>query len=239
MTEVLAQLGEHRSAAWEAVAGERRKPVYRLAKRAFDLVVALLLLLVLSPLLLAIALAIVVDSGRPVLFRQARLGAVRRPDGTWQPTPFTILKFRSMAVNADESVHAAHIRAFVDGQLTKSGVGFKLEQDPRLTRIGRFLRRTSADELPQLLNVVRGQMSLVGPRPVPLYEATLYKARYARRFAALPGITGLWQVRGRASLTVDEMMELDLDYVDRASLALDLRILAATVPAVLRGEGVA
>jgi lipopolysaccharide/colanic/teichoic acid biosynthesis glycosyltransferase len=199
--------------------------------------VATVVLVLLSPLLLVVSVAIVLDSRGPVLFRQSRLGSVRRRDGIWEPRTFRIFKFRSMTVGADEGVHAEHVRAYVNGGLDTAGAGFKLARDARVTRVGRLLRRTSLDEVPQLLNVLRGEMSLVGPRPVPVYEAVLYDSRSARRLAALPGLTGLWQVRGRSRRTHDEMMELDLEYVEQRSLLLDLHILLATVPAVVRGDG--
>ena len=221
------------------------RPLYFVAKRSLDVLVAGLLLLVLAPVLLLVALAIVLETPGPVLFSQQRAGSRRRSTGgeaTWEVRSFRIYKFRTMVRDADSVLHEAHIRAFVEARLENdngAGATFKLRSDPRVTLVGRVLRRTSIDELPQLINVLVGQMSLVGPRPVPLYEAELYSPRERERLHALPGITGLWQVNGRCDLSFDEMIRLDVEYVRRRSLALDLAILARTLPAVLsmRGAG--
>jgi lipopolysaccharide/colanic/teichoic acid biosynthesis glycosyltransferase len=140
-----------------------------------------------------------------------------------------------MVANADETVHEKHIEAFVSGRIDDEN--FKLANDSRITRVGYYLRKTSMDELPQLINVVRGEMSLVGPRPVPTYEVALYQQWHHERLAALPGMTGLWQVEGRSHVTFEEMVSMDIDYVRRASLGLDLSILVRTIPAVLSGRG--
>ena len=218
--------------------------VYFAVKRGMDLVISAATLAVLSPLIALIALAIRLDSPGPVFFRQERVGARRRRIGgvtRWETTTFRIYKFRSMVQNADQSVHRAHIQAFVQGQIEAEGEerNFKLTGDPRITRVGSVLRRTSLDELPQLFNVIGGEMSLVGPRPVPTYEVEGYQARHFERLAAYPGITGLWQVEGRSRVTFNEMVEMDIDYVRRRSLLLDLSILLRTVPAVLAGRGAA
>ena len=225
----------------------RRRRVYFACKRSLDLVVATTVLLLATPLLVLIAVAIKLDSPGPVLFRHERVGSRRRSTGgaiTWETRPFQMWKFRTMRSDADNSVHEAHIRAFVEGRLGgENGNGngngatapFKLQNDPRITRVGRTLRRLSLDELPQLVNVIAGTMSLVGPRPVPPYEASLYPS--VERFAAKPGVTGLWQVRGRCDLPFEKMKQLDLSYVRSQSLTLDLKILALTVPAVLSGRG--
>jgi exopolysaccharide production protein ExoY len=214
-----------------------------LAKRVFDLLVASLLLLALAPLMILISVLIKLDSKGSVLFRQERMGA-RKGRGRaaeWRLQPFTVLKFRSMYENADESIHEAHIRGFVSGQIDPeaggAGAAFKVRADARVTRIGKLLRRTSLDELPQLINVLRGDMSIVGPRPVPPYEAAYYTGKERERFATLPGITGLWQVRGRCDLSCAEMIRLDCEYVRRRSIWLDLKILSLTIPAVLTGRG--
>jgi lipopolysaccharide/colanic/teichoic acid biosynthesis glycosyltransferase len=218
-------------------------------KRTLDLVGASLGLLVLLPLLVICALLIKIESRGPVIFVQSRVGARQRarrdraPDeSTWELRPFRFYKFRTMVHNADPTIHETHIRDFVTGQPIDSGVPgarFKLASDPRVTRIGMVLRRTSLDEVPQLFNVLRGQMSLVGPRPVPIYEAALYADHHLARFRAKPGITGLWQVNGRSDVSFDEMMQLDLAYVQHESILLDLKILIRTGPAVLRGRGAA
>ncbi len=228
-------------------AARPRAFLYFLGKRVVDVVGSLLLLLLLSPLLLLVALAIRVDSPGPALFKQTRMGArrVRAAPGEecWQLIPFTVYKFRSMSVGADEGLHVEHIRRFTRGQVDVPGepsaqAVFKLFADPRVTRFGRFLRRSSVDELPQLLNVLKGDMSLVGPRPVPLYEVAGYDdERPFARFAAKPGLTGLWQVSGRGNLSFDDMIELDRRLIERRSLLFEFGVLARTLPAVARGAG--
>jgi lipopolysaccharide/colanic/teichoic acid biosynthesis glycosyltransferase len=145
-----------------------------------------------------------------------------------------------MVRDADPSVHVAHVNAFVHGRLEgsdASGAAFKLQNDRRVTRVGALLRRTSIDELPQLINVLLGEMSLVGPRPVPPYEVSHYDQTHLGRFGASPGITGLWQVSGRCSVSFDEMVRLDLEYITKQSLAIDLKILFLTIPAIVSGRG--
>jgi lipopolysaccharide/colanic/teichoic acid biosynthesis glycosyltransferase len=215
---------------------------YHACKRALDVAGSALLLLLLLPVLAVIAVLVKLDSPGPALYRQERLGSRPRPGapGGWELRPFRILKFRSMRTDADPAVHQAHIASFVGGALAGAGEArFKIHEDERITRIGAFLRRTSLDELPQLVNVLLGEMSLVGPRPVPLYEASLYGPQHEARFLTRPGLTGLWQVSGRASRTFEEMMALDLEYVERQSLRLDLSILARTIPAAVRAKGAA
>ena len=219
--------------------------MYLVTKRGIDLIVATTLLILLSPLFAIVAALIKLDSRGSVLFAQERMGARRiAGDGkrvAWTPRPFRILKFRSMVRDADQSLHESHIRAFVNGTLHQESdeQGFKLDNDPRITRVGKFIRRTSIDELPQLINVVRGEMSLIGPRPVPIYEVEGYQPRHYERLQALPGITGYWQVRGRSQVSFEEMVQMDIWYVRNASIRLDLKILLETLPAVLRGKGAA
>jgi lipopolysaccharide/colanic/teichoic acid biosynthesis glycosyltransferase len=221
----------------------RDKDFYFACKRCIDVVVAATLLCLLLPLMLLIAVLIKLDSRGPVLFVQERVGAKRRSrDGhiVWETCTFPFHKFRSMYQNADQSLHKAYVREFVRGsaELTnQSQHQFKLANDPRVTRIGRILRKTSLDELPQLINVLKGDMSLVGPRPVPVYEVAQYQAKHYERLAALPGITGLWQVKGRGQVTFEEMIRLDIEYVENQSLWLDAKILFLTIPAVLSGRG--
>jgi lipopolysaccharide/colanic/teichoic acid biosynthesis glycosyltransferase len=219
----------------------RRGALYFGCKRALDVALASALLALLLPLLLLIAIAIRLDSRGPVVFVQRRVGARRRAEGrrtVWEIRDFPVYKFRSMVDNADPAVHQAYIKAFVDGQVEGSGGGqFKLTNDPRVTRVGRVLRRTSLDELPQLVNVVKGDMSLVGPRPVPTYEVAAYQDWHRERLAALPGITGIWQVRGRCQVSFEGMVAMDIEYVRNKSLWLDIRLLFLTVPAVLSGRG--
>jgi exopolysaccharide biosynthesis polyprenyl glycosylphosphotransferase len=195
---------------------------YRL-KMALDRLIALFALIVFSPLLLVIALLIRCDSRGPALFRQHRVGEAGQV--------FPIVKFRTMVVDADARVKALADRT--DG----NGVLFKMHRDPRVTRVGRFLRRYSIDELPQLINVVRGEMSLVGPRPPLPREVDGYESDAVRRLRVRPGMTGLWQVSGRSDLSWGDSVRLDLWYVDNWSLALDTQILVRTVKAVVNGSG--
>lgn len=181
-------------------------------KRCLDMVLALIALLSLSPLLVLTALFIASESGLPVLFRQTRVGRGGREFGMY--------KFRSMVKNA-----------------AAIGPYFTADNDPRITRVGRFIRRTSIDELPQLINVLLGDMSLVGPRPPLPAEVAKYEAWQRRRLSVRPGITGMWQVSGRNAVDFSAWMQLDLDYIDRWSLWLDLQILLRTVPAVLMRSG--
>ncbi len=201
------------------------------AKRALDVVVALPMLLVLSPLLALVAVLVKLTSPGPVFFRQARVGL--------RDAPFTMLKFRTM-VRVEGDDHAAlraAIQQELNGEAVASDGSFKLDNDPRITPIGRWLRASSIDELPQLINVVRGEMSLVGPRPSLGWEAELFPPEYRIRTAVPPGITGLWQVRGRSRLTTLDMLQLDREYVDNWSFWTDVRILVETVPALVRGDG--
>jgi exopolysaccharide biosynthesis polyprenyl glycosylphosphotransferase len=193
------------------------------AKRAFDIVAATLLLILLSPLLALLALIIRLDSKGPVIFRQTRCGK----DGKL----FIFYKFRGMVADAEAR------QAEFDHLNEAQGPIFKMKHDPRVTRVGRVLRRTSLDELPQLWNVLRGEMSLVGPRPPLPKEVERYEAWHQARLRAVPGITGLWQVSGRSHLGFDEMTRLDIEYLNVWSLALDLRILVRTVVAVVFAHG--
>lgn len=192
-------------------------------KRVVDRVVAVVALALLAPLLLALALAIRLESPGPAFFRQARVG---RDHAT-----FTIWKLRTMTRDAETAL------AGLAGANEASGLLFKVREDPRVTRMGRWLRRSSLDELPQLINVALGQMSLVGPRPALPSEVERYPADVRHRLVVQPGITGLWQVSGRSNLPWAEAVRLDQEYVDNWSLALDLRILLLTVRAVVRGHG--
>ena len=192
-------------------------------KRTFDIVGATLLLVALSPLLLAITLAVSATSRGPVLFRSMRRGIGQRP--------FACLKFRTMHTDAEE--RQADLEEFNEA----SGALFKIRDDPRLTRVGRLLRRFSLDELPQLANVLRGDMSLVGPRPLPERDYAMLEDWHRKRYLVLPGITGLWQVSGRSELDFDDLVHLDFIYLESWSLALDLTILLKTLPAVFSRRG--
>lgn len=216
-----------------------RGSVYLTVKRFADVTATCMLLLLLSPLLLLIALLIRLDSPGPVVFKQVRMGYRWR---TRQHLPFVCYKFRSMYHNCDQSIHERHVIDRIrsregDNGANKAGVLAKLAHDDRITPFGRILRRTSLDELPQLWNVLRGDMSLVGPRPVPLYEVEQYDQWQKGRLEATPGVTGLWQVNGRGRVTVDGMAKMDIDYIGRQSFWLDLEILILTLPAVIRGRG--
>ncbi|HVV89714.1 MAG TPA: sugar transferase [Solirubrobacterales bacterium] len=192
-------------------------------KRAMDVFVSGLLLVALSPLLLMAAIAILIDSGRPVFFRQRRCGK----DGV----PFTMLKFRTMVADAEDRLSELIDLSKLDEP------AFKIPDDPRVTRVGRHLRRTSVDELPQLINVLRGEMSLVGPRPEEEAVVALYDERQRGRLAIKPGLTGPMQVYGRSDLTFEERLAMERDYLDNLSLLTDLQILMRTPRAIVRGEG--
>jgi exopolysaccharide biosynthesis polyprenyl glycosylphosphotransferase len=192
-------------------------------KRSFDLVGSMVITLLLSPLLLACALAIKLTSRGPVLYRSVRPGIGGRP--------FTCFKFRTMIAEADHQQDELESRNELTGAL------FKIRQDPRVTRVGRFLRRWSLDELPQLFNVLRGEMSLVGPRPLPQRDYERLEDWHRKRYLVLPGMTGLWQVSGRSELDFDELVRLDFLYLERWSVFVDLSIILKTVPAVVRARG--
>ncbi len=205
-------------------------------KRAFDVALASILLIFSSPVLLTASLLILLDDGAPIFFRQLRIGA--------HGEPFEMLKLRTMKVASDDTVHRAFTAKWIRNQpeafVSSSSVDhiYKLNNDHRITRIGRILRRFSIDELPQLINVARGQMSLIGPRPGLPYEIELYENWHRRRLDAVPGITGLWQVSGRNALSFDDMVRLDVQYLEDWSLVGDLKILMRTLPALLRGSGI-
>jgi exopolysaccharide biosynthesis polyprenyl glycosylphosphotransferase len=192
-------------------------------KRTFDVVGATLLLILLSPLLLAITLAVRLSSRGPVVFRSMRRGIAQRP--------FACLKFRTMHTDAEE------FQADLEELNEASGALFKIREDPRLTTVGSLLRRFSLDELPQLVNVLRGEMSLVGPRPLPERDYAMLEDWHRKRYLVLPGITGLWQVSGRSELDFDDLVHLDFIYLENWSLALDLSILMKTIPAVFLRRG--
>lgn len=212
---------------------EKRK-LSLIVKRAMDIAGGLMALTVLSPVFACIAAAVKLTSKGPVLFRQKRIGE--------RGTPFEFLKFRSMYVSNNPEIHKKYVESFIAGNAGANGSGgktvFKLTNDPRITPVGRFLRRTSLDELPQFWNVLIGEMSLVGPRPPVPYEIDAYTVWHRRRvLEAKPGITGLWQVRGRSKTTFDEMVRLDLQYSKTRSTFLDVKILLQTPGAVFSGDG--
>jgi lipopolysaccharide/colanic/teichoic acid biosynthesis glycosyltransferase len=201
-----------------------RRPIYEFSKRALDLTLALLALLVAVPVLIIVALAVRFSSRGPILFRQTRVGRYGRP--------FTCLKFRTMVK------HAEKVLADDPDFAARFSKSYKLRQDHRVTRVGRILRKTSLDELPQLLNVIRGDMSLVGPRPVPAEELRIkYGPAASQVVSVRPGVTGLWQVSGRGATSYEERVRLDVSYVERRSLLLDLGIIARTPIALLTMRG--
>jgi exopolysaccharide biosynthesis polyprenyl glycosylphosphotransferase len=197
---------------------------YRIAKRVLDVVVAIVALILLAPLMLLIAIAIKLDSPGPVLFRQVRIGRGGKP--------FWFIKFRSMVKNAEQIK-----RDLAPQNEVRGGPVFKMRNDPRITRVGRFLRRYSLDELPQLIHVLHGEMSLVGPRPPLPSEVASYGEWELRRLSVLPGLTCLWQISGRSDIGFREWVELDHIYIDTMSFWTDLKILLFTVPAVITGKG--
>lgn len=196
----------------------------RLAKRSMDVTIALLALLLLSPLLVLVAVCIRIDSPGGVLFRQQRVGL--------HGVPFTMWKFRSMCNDAEYLKNGLQHNNEMD-----NGVLFKMKQDPRITRVGRFIRKTSMDELPQLFNVLMGEMSLVGPRPPVPAEVVQYKRADRQRLAVLPGITCLWQISGRSQIPFAQQVQLDINYIERQSIWFDMLVLLKTIPAVLLARG--
>jgi exopolysaccharide biosynthesis polyprenyl glycosylphosphotransferase len=211
------------------------KGVGLVAKRFVDMAISAVILSIFSPLFLLISLLIKVFSPGPILYKQIRAGKDGRP--------FTFYKFRTMRHDIDDTLHREYATNFIGGKELrlrdeKSDTKvYKMPNDPRITTIGRILRKTSLDELPQLFNVIRGDMSLVGPRPPIAYELTIYKEWHKRRLRAKPGITGLWQVSGRSSVPFHDMVLLDLYYINRWSLPLDFEIIVKTIPVVLSGKG--
>jgi lipopolysaccharide/colanic/teichoic acid biosynthesis glycosyltransferase len=215
---------------------EDARKVVRVMKRVMDIVGSTLALIVLTPALLLIAAAVKANSKGPVLFRQRRIGQYGKS--------FVFLKFRSMYTDNDAAVHKAYVQQLIAGKADKHPTGgnghgvYKLTKDSRITRVGAFLRKTSMDELPQLLNVLKGEMSLVGPRPPVPYELEAYETWHRRRLLeAKPGITGLWQVSGRSRVKFDDMVRLDLHYARTYSPWIDIKILLRTPAVVVLGDG--
>jgi lipopolysaccharide/colanic/teichoic acid biosynthesis glycosyltransferase len=200
----------------------------RTAKRLFDITASLAALIVLSPLLLLIALLVKLDSRGPVLFTQERLGRDMKT--------FTMYKFRSMTTGASDKFHREAVKRTAESNRREVGT-FKSLDDPRVTRVGRFIRAWNLDELPNLLNILRGDMSVVGPRPALDYELPYYKDWYFARFAVRPGLTGLWQVKRADAEDFDEMIRMDVQYVADMSFWLDLKLIALTIPSIIRERG--
>jgi len=201
----------------------QHKPIQTGLKRLLDILASSIALFLLSPLLIATALAVMLGSRGPILFKQRRVGLHGRT--------FDMLKFRSMVRNAED------LRAKLAAQNEQAGPVFKMKHDPRITRVGRFIRRFSIDELPQLINILRGDMSIVGPRPPIPSEVARYEAWQRRRLSVRPGLTCVWQVSGRNEISFDEWMLLDMRYIDHWSLAQDIQLILKTVPVVLKGRG--
>lgn len=226
-----------------------RSRFYYVSKRLLDVTIAVVAGVLVLPFVPFVALAIKLDSPGPVLFRQQRMRGrrVRRGDrDAWEVVPFSLLKFRTMHVDADAEAHRAYMTAYIVGDEEylatlrsgrRPGDSYRPESDPRITRVGAVLRKLSIDEIPQLWNVLRGEMSIVGPRPPVPYEVELYDERALGRMAAPAGITGLAQVRGRCTVGFDEMVDLDLEYIARRSILADLKILLLTIPVVLSRKG--
>lgn len=228
------------------IVGKRR--LYFSCKRCMDTVLSALFLLISLPLLLLIALLITVDSPGPVLFKQERVGLRKRSvDGEerWELGTFFMYKFRTMYHNSNPSTHQQFVKALIRNDANEvarlkndnDSVVNKLNKDPRITRVGKRLRRTALDELPQLWNVLRGELSLVGPRPPLPYEVAEYKPHHWRRLWTIPGCVGFWHVSGWNTLSFKEMVKLDIWYTEHQSLWLDIRILLLTIPAILSGKG--
>ena len=214
-----------------------------LCKRVVDISLTLLALIALAPIMIAIAIAIRCDSPGPIFFVQQRVGSRRRKlNGRvyWEPRLFPFIKFRSMKHNVDQTPHVAQVKAWISGTLdseSNESSRFKIANDTRITSVGKFLRKSSLDELPQLFNILRGDMSLVGPRPVPPYEAEEYRDWQLERLCAVPGLTGSWQINGRGFVRFEEMIHMDIDYIKHQSIWLDLKIILLTVPVVFTGRG--
>jgi lipopolysaccharide/colanic/teichoic acid biosynthesis glycosyltransferase len=241
----------------ELVITDRR--AYYIMKRIMDISIALVLLVLVLPIMLLAAIAIVLYSPGPVFFVQERVGARRHTRGkttTWEPVTFRCLKFRTMKCNADPSIHKAYIQALIENneqemqavqeratEPRKRGLPLvpagarKLTEDSRVIRPGRLLRKLSIDELPQLINVLRGDMSLIGPRPAIPYEVEMYKPWHMLRLQAQPGITGLQQVTARCTADFDEQVKLDVQYIERQSIWLDIKIAFKTPLAILFARG--
>ena len=231
-----------------ALSDRRRHAIYYALKRVTDIAITLALAPVVVPLVLVLGVMIRLDSRGPAIFAQERIGArhVRRGDEwVWELRPFTFYKLRTMHDVADTSSHREYLEAYIAGdeeemqrlQPEREENSYKMGHDLRITRVGNRLRELSLDELPQLWNILKGDMSLVGPRPAIPYEVEKYGEADLRRFAGPAGLTGWWQVNGRSELNFQEMVDLDVDYLERRSLWLDLKILARTIPVVTSKQG--
>jgi lipopolysaccharide/colanic/teichoic acid biosynthesis glycosyltransferase len=251
----LSEMEEHKTLQWSigpALGAQQdgADSPYFLAKRVVDVVAVSLSMVFLLPLITFIALLIKWDSPGPAIFRQERVTArrnVRNGRVYWEEKNFTIYKFRTMRVDAKSTLHRQFIEAYIAGDDQRMAelqsaqhaedAKYKLVQDPRVTRIGSFLRKTSLDELPQLWNVLMGNMSLVGPRPPIPYEVDLYLPHHHERLRTVPGLTGWWQVKGRSATSFEEMVRMDVEYIRQQSVWLDIKIIIMTLTAVVDGKG--
>lgn len=222
--------------ATPATLGERIRLTeerYFVAKRLLDVTLAVILFVLLIPLMVVVGAVVAFDSPGPVLFKQKRVGQ--------NGVHFYIYKFRSMCNNADAGVHRAAVQRFMQGERLNhtrtTDVPYKLGDDKRITRVGKFIRRTSLDELPQLWNIIIGDMSFVGPRPPVPYEVEMYNQQAMKRLLGKPGLTGPWQVYGRGTVSYSKMVEMDIDYLSNRSIWYDLKLIVLTGPAALRGKG--
>ena len=226
---------------------EDRDYFYYLIKRVIDVLLASFFLVILSPIMAVIAILIRLDSRESSIVSQERVGSKRWTHGGfsyWQRSGFTCYKFRTMVRNADSSLHRSYVQAHINndhksmdklqGDKTETR---KLVRDPRVTRLGKFLRKSSLDELPQFWNVIKGDMSLVGPRPPIMYEVEEYEPWHLQRLEGLPGLTGLWQVSGRSSMDFDDSVRLDIHYINTRSLSQDLKIIIKTPLAIITTRG--
>jgi lipopolysaccharide/colanic/teichoic acid biosynthesis glycosyltransferase len=210
-------------------------PGYLRAKRLLDIVLTLLLLIPVCIVIVIVAVLIRLDSPGPIFYRQKRMGL--------RGAEFSIFKFRSMYVNSDDSIHRNAVVKYMNGQEMNVGTAtavkfqFKLSDDPRVTRVGRFIRKTSIDELPQFFNVLRGEMTLVGPRPPLSYEVEYYTPYQWLRLSGKPGLTGIWQVYGRSRVGFQNMVDMDIEYLLHQSFWEDLKLIALTVPVMIQGRG--
>jgi lipopolysaccharide/colanic/teichoic acid biosynthesis glycosyltransferase len=229
MGAVQAWTGRHGFGVRRSADPTRGSPAWRWTKRALDVLIASVAIVVLIPLLAMVAIAVKLDSPGPLLFRQRRLGRGLRS--------FTMLKFRTMYNGVSDEPHRLYIEALSRGDWSMARGGLKkLVDDPRVTRVGRVLRRLSIDELPQLFNVLVGTMSLIGPRPALEYELEHYRPEHFERFSVRPGLSGLWQVSGRSKLGFKEMLELDVEYARHYGPTTDLRVFVLTPQAMVRGS---
>jgi lipopolysaccharide/colanic/teichoic acid biosynthesis glycosyltransferase len=224
------------------------RKAYFYSKRIFDFFVALTAAFFLLPVIVVTAIVIKLDSSGSAFYLQERVGArrIHRNDHSfWEPFTFTLYKFRTMRADASSSLHRQYIAAYIAGDeekmasfnANKSESSYKLTKDPRVTRIGAFLRKASLDELPQLWNVIKGDMSLVGPRPPIPYEVEMYSPEHFRRLSTITGITGLWQISGRAETSFEHMVDLDVEYIEKQSFWLDIKILILTIPVAFSQKG--